>query len=143
MIITQTFERRTFRVQATRVTVENIMELTGWCRGVLVDGHLPTTNAAYIRVPISNIAGRQQTAQAHVGDWITRLTDTNNYRVYRDKSFLQAFKEIASDAQKYSEVHQIIANAMRRQDLATYNGESSHGMDLVADKATRDILALL
>lgn len=142
MIVTATYQRRTFRVQAIRVTAENIMELTGWCGGVLIDGHLPATNAWYIRVPVSNITGRQQTQEAHVGDWITRLTDANNFRVYKNKSFLQAFQEIRDDAQRYAEVHSIIVNAMRKQDAATYHGESSRGMDEVADKATRNVLGL-
>jgi hypothetical protein len=142
VIVTATFERRTFKVQAIRVTAENIMELTGWCGGELIDGHLPATNAMYIRVPVSNITGRRQTAEARVGDWITRLTDANNFRVYKNKSFLQAFQEIADESQKYAEVHQIIVNAMHKQDTATYNGESSRGMDAVADRATRAILGL-
>ena len=142
MIITATFERRTFKVQAIRVTAENIRELAEWCGGVLIDGHLPATNAAYIRVPVSNITGREQTVQAHAGDWITRLTDANNFRVYKNRSFLQAFREIADEAQRYAEVHAVIVSAMHKQDAATYHAESSKGMDLVADKATRDILEL-
>lgn len=142
MIVTTMYQRRTFQVQAIRVTAENMLALTAWCDGALIDGHLLPSSEAYIRVPISNIAGRQQTAEARIGDWITRLSDANNFRVYRNKSFLQAFQEIANDEQKYAEVHQIIVNAMRQQDAATYDGEPSRGMDRVADKATRAVLGL-
>lgn len=138
MIVTTTWERRTFRVRAVRVTAENIAELAEWCGGEIKDAGLPATNAAYIKVPTRGSAA----SRAHIGDWITKLGYTDNYRVYQNKSFLQAFREIFNEEQKYAEIHQVIVNAMRKQDVATYNGESSKGMDLVADKATRDILGL-
>lgn len=145
MIVTTTYQRKTFRVQAIKVTEENMGELAEWCGGRV---HIETSGPhgglgdPYIAVPISRIAGRVQTAPAKVGDWITRLTDANNFRVYRNKTFREVFEEIANAEQKYAEVHAVIVNAMRKQDAATYNGESSRGMDQVADKATRDILGL-
>jgi len=142
VIFAKTYQRRTFRVLAIQVRVDNIEALAKWCGGVLMDDDLPATNTAYIQVPISNIMGREQTTRAHIGDWLTRLVDADNYRVYKNKSFGQAFKEVADDAQRYAEVHSIVVNVMRKQDSATYNGESSRGMDEAADKATRDILGL-
>jgi hypothetical protein len=140
MIVTTTWERRTFRVQAVRVTEENFFELAEWCGGTWT-GAVGTNRYANRYITIQ---GRgNSTARARIGDWITRLGDANNYRVYQSKTFLEAFREIVSAEQRYAEVHQVVMNAMHKQDAATYNGEASKGMDLVADKATRDILALL
>lgn len=47
-----------------------------------------------------------------------------------------------TESEKYSEVHRIVGSVMVKQDAATYNGEASKGMDIVLDKATRDILSL-
>jgi len=138
MIVTATYERRTFRVQAIRVTAENIQEVAEWCDGTIKDADLPATNAAYIRVPAYN----RNPTRARIGDWITRLGDSTNFRVYQNKTFLQAFREIFDEQKRYAEVHAILWNAMLKQDVATYNGESSKGMDIVADKAVRNIIEL-
>lgn len=47
-----------------------------------------------------------------------------------------------AETEKYAEVHNLVVNAMQKQDIATYNDEAVKGMDLIADKTTRDILAL-
>lgn len=137
MIVTTTWERKTFRVQAIRVTAENIHELAGWCGGEVKNAL--TENSAYIIVP----ARARSTSRARIGDWITRLTDSNNFRVYQAKSFLEAFREIADEARRREEIHEIVMNALRMQDKATWDGVGSQGMEVSADKVTRNILALL
>lgn len=133
MIGTATYERRTFRVQAIQVTKENLEELAAW-----TGGEISNTPNKFIVIPVH----RRNTTRAYVGDWITRLGAGSNFRVYACSVFLEGFRQVHDEQQKYAEIHQIIVNAMRKQDVATYHGESSKGMDIVADKATRNILGL-
>jgi len=146
VIVTTTYQRKTFRVQAIRVTEENMKELADWCGGqfkIETSGPHGGLGDPYIQVAIGRVQGRPQHASAYVGDWVTRLSAGNNFRVYKSKSFLEAFQEIANHEEKYAEVHQVIVNAMNQQDKATWGGVgTSAEMDLVADKATRAILGL-
>ena len=145
MIVTATYRRKTFRVQAIQVTKENLADIAEWCGGkvsIETSGPGGGLGEAYIMVEIGQVNGRVQVGFAHAGDWVTRLNVSDNYRVYKDKSFKEAFEEIADEMKKYAEIHQVIVNAMRKQDAATYSGESSKGMDQVADKATQAILGL-
>lgn len=117
-----TFKRRTFRVQAVRVTKENMRDLAEWCGGELART-LDENYRDYISVPVGQVNGRVRLARAYVGNWITRLTEANNFRVYKDSSFTEAFM---SDEEKRAKVHQLVRAAMREQDSATYHGESSN-----------------
>jgi len=145
VIVTATYRRKTFRVQAIQVTEENLKEVADWCNGqvkIETSGPHGGLGDPFILVLIGRVNGRPQHSAARVGDWVTRLSSGNNFRVYHNKSFKEAFEEMEVDMKKYAEVHQVVVNAMRKQDAATYNGESSRGMDEVADKATRNILGL-
>lgn len=145
MLVTTTYQRKTFRVQAIQLTKDNLAEVSRWCDGevrIETSGPGGGLGEAYVIVKIGQINGRPQHANAYAGDWVTRLSVENNFRVYKDKSFKEAFEEMNRDMKKYAEVHSVIVNAMRKQDAATYNGESSRRMDEVADKATRNILEL-
>jgi hypothetical protein len=122
-VVTATFERRTFRVQAIRVTKENMREISEWCGGDLART-LDENQREYISVTVGHVNGRPRLARAYAGNWVTRLTEGNNFRVYKDKSFTEAFSPILSDAQKRSCVLQLVKAAMREQDVATYQGES-------------------
>lgn len=44
---------------------------------------------------------------------------------------------------KFAEVMRLVMAAMSKQDVATYNGESSKGMDLIAHQTAEKIMRLL
>jgi hypothetical protein len=44
--------------------------------------------------------------------------------------------------ERYAEVHNMVVGAMQLQDIATYNDDAHRGMDEVAEKTARAILAL-
>jgi len=139
-IVTATYERRTFRVQAIRVTKENMRELAEWCGGDLART-LDENERDYISVTVGHVNGRPRLARAYAGNWVTRLTEGNNFRVYKDKSFVEAFRAILDDTEKYAKVHQLVRAAMREQDAATYHGESSNTGN-TAEVITTKILEL-
>jgi hypothetical protein len=101
MIVTTKFQRKTFSIQAIQVTNENMPELARWCNGeMLLKEPAPGTFVKAIAVPTTRSAGKQVKVYAYVGDWVSRLTEANHFRVYREKTFLEAFEEIRSVEQR-------------------------------------------
>lgn len=142
MIITaelQTYERKSFQVKAIRVTSENISEIAKWTGGDLTDTDLPATNAAIVHVPTVQVNGREQKEKAHIGDWVTCLADSPNFRVYRNKTFLQAFQEAMTQTEKYAWVHEKLLRIARVQDDVTFHGETSEGVMLLVEMTAREI----
>jgi hypothetical protein len=102
MIVTTTFQRKTFVVEAKQVLAEDIRELAEWCGGTFVEAYHPdfpksTINFGQpcieIEVPRSN--GKKM--RAFIGDWITHISGSDKFKVYRDKTFKEAFEEILRD----------------------------------------------
>lgn len=99
----RSFCRKTFSVQAVRITASNIRQLAEWCGG---EYKTPENAAPYIVVPRGH-AGN--TVRGYIGDWVTRLSSANNYHVYKDHVFKEAFKEVPGDVEKISKVaHEIL-----------------------------------
>lgn len=143
MIVTSDWARKTFRVKAIRVTAENAAELAEWCGGELHDADLPTTNAISISVPTGHVAGRTRKTRARIGDWITRLSEGNNFRVYPNRSFLLAFQEIISETERYNKIHGLLTKIRYAQDAATYHGKTSEDVMLLIDQTAREICGMM
>lgn len=81
--------RKTFDVEAVRVTAENMHELAEWCNGTVLAADTNT----YIRVRVRK-AKSAPTAphltRAYVGDWILRVG--HNFKVFRNDAFLATFE---------------------------------------------------
>lgn len=104
MIVTTTFQHKTFIVQAKQVLAEDIRDLTDWCGGRFIESYEPEwhmTSGNYrtgqpcieIEIPRSN--GRKM--RAFVGDWITHVSGSDKFKVYHDKTFKEAFEEVLRD----------------------------------------------
>lgn len=100
MIVTTTFQHKTFIVQAKQVTPEDMEELAEWCGGTLTevesygwDVYDHGRPCIEIEVPRSN--GRKM--RAFAGDWITHISGSDKFKVYRDKTFKEAFEEVLRD----------------------------------------------
>jgi hypothetical protein len=95
-------------------------DLAEWCGGDLARTLDDENSRDYVSVPVGHMNGRERLARAYVGNWVTRLSEANNFRVYKDKSFLEAFREIMADTEKYAKVLELVKAAMREENTATY-----------------------
>lgn len=84
----QQFTRRTFEVDAVRVTEENIEEVAKWCQGDVRTLKRGKQNLKYVKVRVQLPRDDRQT-QAFVGDWV--LYAGKGFKVYTDKAFESSF----------------------------------------------------
>jgi hypothetical protein len=94
-ISTERFTRKTFTVEAVRVTSENIYELAAQVKGEVRDsGTLARVDETQLgKLYIDLVVwrhGRDQRAMAFLGDWIT-ISPSNNLEVYAHKRFKSTF----------------------------------------------------
>ena len=83
-MIVEQFVRKSFPVEAVRVTAENIEEVAQWC-----DGDVQTeNNQPFIKVRVQNPLNDRQT-KAYFGDWV--LYAGKGYKVYKDAAFNKSF----------------------------------------------------
>lgn len=120
MIINKTYRRKTFTVQAIQVTTDNMKGLADWCDGNVII-YFPDTSRqsgdyragqTCVEVVIGVVNGRPQKARAYPGDWITKLLDADDFRVYRNKTFLEAFEEVRSEFVKREAVRAVMESAI-------------------------------
>lgn len=129
---TTTFWRKTYSVDAVRLTLDNykqVADYLGW------EYHETADREPYIEDGPS-------APEAGIGDWLVKGGAGEEFVIYDHDDFLEAFRthsEQISEDEKYAKVYELVAKAMRKQDAATYNGDSS-GMDLVAIETTKKIL---
>lgn len=108
MILNKRYRRKTFDVEAIQVTHENMQGIAEWCGGRVTvywpDIHRQSgdyrSGQTCVEIVIGSVNGREQLGRAYPGDWVTRLVDTANFRVYREKSFNEAFHEVLTEYQK-------------------------------------------
>lgn len=83
-------ERKTFEVDAVRVTADNIEEVARWCGGTVrsVAGPKPGSGRPYIKVRVLRPLDDKQT-MAFIGDWV--LHAGTGYKVYGDSAFHKSF----------------------------------------------------
>lgn len=135
---TTNFWRKSYPAEAVRLTPDNI-------RGVGEE-----IGASYLEeepngLSVDNVLVQYivlMRSKALVGDWVVKVD--GELRFYQHKEFMEKFltlsEELSTD-EKFARVFQLVMGAMYKQDSATYNGESSKGMDLVCVEATQRILA--
>lgn len=129
-----TFERKTFRVKAIRVTAKNMREIADWTGGEIID---KPNRANYV---MFLCGAKREPRTAYAGDWVTSLMgDEGNFRVYNNHTFLQAFQKIVNEAEKYAKVHELLLKVARAQDSATFFGDASGDVVLLIEKTARDI----
>lgn len=147
MVINKTYRRKTFTVQAIQVTAENMKGLAEWCGGnvIVYWPDISRQSGDYregqtcVEVVIGRVNGREQKARAYPGDWITKLHDTNNFRVYREKTFLQAFEKVRTEIEKRVAVMDLLTEFSIDSREAMNQAEFS----AVFDKTTDKILSII
>lgn len=140
-IALSTYRRKTFTVSAIQVTEENIRRVATWCGGTVAKT-LDDRGQLYICKPNSPQFARS-ISKAYIGYWVVR--SNTRYRIYSNESFMATFEpnRYSGPEVKRQEILALVMGAMGRQDAATYMGESSKGMDVVAREYTEAILKLL
>lgn len=114
------YRRKTFTVQAIQVTADNMKGLAEWCGGEVIVywPDISRQSGDYragqtcVEVVIGSVNGRVQKARAYPGDWITKLQNTENFRVYQNKTFLEAFEEVRSEIEKREAVMALMERAL-------------------------------
>lgn len=94
---TETYQRKTFEVQAVQVTEENFHEVAEWCNGQIITPQEPqmalegmeSTPKSYILVFVHRPLTPRQ-GQAHIGDWV--LWTLKGFKVYTDAAFHKNFE---------------------------------------------------
>ena len=142
MIVTaelDTFERKSFQVKAIRVAATNMREVSEWVGGDYVWPE-KGKGAPYVRLRCGKDNGR-----AYIGDWVTSLVgdEKPNFRIYKQHTFLQTFRQILSEAEKYAKVHDLLMKIRNAQDVSTYYGETSEGVLLLVEKTAHEICGII
>lgn len=138
-ITTTTFWRKTYSVDAVRLTSDNIRMVgeaidAEYCESMVEIDTITDEPIRYLKL--------NEKLAAYIGHWIVKGEAGEEFLVYDDEDFLDAFRthsEQLSEDEKYAKVYELVSKAMRKQDSATYHGDSS-GMDLVAIETTKKIL---
>lgn len=96
MIQPETYERRTFPVEAVRVTDDNMHEVAKWCMGEVETQKRPSKKGEggyvqevpYLKVNVLRPLNDRQT-MAFVGDWV--LKTGTSFKIYTDIAFHKNF----------------------------------------------------
>lgn len=91
------FIRKSFPVDAVRVTVDNLEEVAKWCSGEIRDDTTednPSGHSKMIWVMVQYPMNDRQ-SKAYVGDWV--LYSGRGYKVYTDRGFRKVFDEQATE----------------------------------------------
>jgi len=135
-IITGKFSRKTFNVEAIQVTVENMQEVAEWCGGS-VKGYDSVHDSPHVYIQVPVMPSKTKTYrpnQAFVKSWVVKTNQ--GWTVYTKKGFGVSFEPM--DENKFEAVLKLVKDAMSRQDVATYHGES-RTMDGVDEEITHQI----
>lgn len=84
-VITETYTRKPFEIEAVRVTAENMEAVAEWCGGVIQE---TSSGKKYIQVDVIRPLNDKQT-KAFVDDWLLQVK--NSFKVYTHKAFTHCF----------------------------------------------------
>lgn len=147
MIINKTYRRKTFTVQAIQVTADNMAGLAKWCGGTMLVywPDISRQSGDYragqncVEVVIGQVNGRVQKKRAYPGDWITKLHDTENFKVYQNKTFLEAFEEVRSEIEK----RVAVMNLLTEFSIDSREAMNQAEFSAVFDRITDEILTII
>lgn len=131
-----TFWRKSYPVEAIRLTDDNLQQVADSIGGTIGE----TADGRPVML-FDSVVGK---VEAAIGDWIIQITESRFYRMDAEtfaKKYGTHSERVAED-EKYARVHNLVCEAMVKQDSATYHGDSN-GMDLVAVEITKKILGEL
>lgn len=122
------FWRKSYRVQAVRITTENIEDIANELDLDYVNKTIPYLTA-------------ERKGFGQIGDWVV-VYSNDDFKFFPDKEFAEKFRthseQLFTD-EKYAKVFQVVVAALQIQANATYHGDTD-GMDLVAIETTKRLL---
>lgn len=90
-IVIQKFIRRSFPVEAVRVTHNNMHDVAAWCGGELQTEAENGHTVRFVKVEVHMPLSERQT-KAYLGDWV--LFAGKGYKVYTDRGFGNSFDKL-------------------------------------------------
>lgn len=101
---TQTFVRKSFKVEAVRVDESNMEEIAEWCGGKIrtepvkaevgaEEKVAETAGRKFIKVKVKNPINDRQT-KAFLGYWVLYTDERAGYKVYNDHAFQRSFDPV-------------------------------------------------
>lgn len=88
-IVTETYTRKPFSIEAVRVTEENMEDVAKWCGGEIHKYN----GKRFIKVDVARPLTEKQT-KAFAGDWVLRVK--TSFKVYQHKAFVSNFDKVVS-----------------------------------------------
>jgi len=87
---TQIYGRKSFTVEAVRVTPQNMAEIAEWCGGEIQNTTENGRPKKFIKIDVKRAMNENQT-QAFVGDWV--LKSDSGFKKYSNRAFQQSFEK--------------------------------------------------
>lgn len=131
------FWRKTYGVEAIRVTPENLKELADLLNADSIETG-PNQSKCI------NLGGMPVV----IGDWVVHVTE-NFFSVFSHEDFVNKFwthseREAGGESDKYARIFALVRNAMVQQDAITYHGDGSNAeMDRIAVETVQKIMGEL
>lgn len=86
---THKFARKTFYVDAVRVSETNIEEVAAWCESEI---KTDAEGKRYIHIPGVYRPANEKQTQAYIGDWV--LMTGTGFKIYVPKAFDRSFEKV-------------------------------------------------
>jgi len=106
------YVRKTFPVQAKRVTSANMEEVAELCDGHIQHG----LKGKFIEVPVKKVLDVSQ-KHAHVGDWV--LNYQGGWKVYNNRAFRASFDQVHESSKTAGEALDGLANIFQSSGQVT------------------------
>lgn len=87
---TELYGRKSFTVEAVKVTRENMEEVAAWCGGQIQTVTENGREKSFIKVEVKRALNENQT-QAFCGDWV--LKSDSGFKKYSHRAFVQSFEK--------------------------------------------------
>jgi hypothetical protein len=120
-----TFTRKTFTVEAIKLTEENIHAVALWCRGTIAKT-LDGKDQLYIAMRRPGLPYERSELMAFPGNWVVHNLLQKSFRPYEEGVFFHSFIPTdRSDDEKLSEVVRLVKLAMIEYGLAVQKRDVS------------------
>lgn len=129
------FWRTSYRVQAVRITEENIRDIAEQ-----LGLEYRESSVGLDSPPVPHVTAPKR-GYGFIGDWVV-VYENDDFKFFPDKEFAEKFRthsEQMADDEKYAKVFQTVVAALQIQAHASFHGDTD-GMDLVAIETTKKLL---
>lgn len=158
MIVTTTFQRKTFVVQAKQVKPIEMQDIAEWCGGTFIESYEPDVHMAsgnyrkgHPCIEFAPDRVTRRVIRAFEGDWITHIRGSEKFKVYRDATFKEAFEEVLRDLPEevmrriVRQEMRLLLDSMQKTSHGLAHGPNRYDMDeiqRVAYQAIEEVVAL-